>query len=326
MITRLNFYKNRETSLIVEDVSKSITEHGFLGQCYQKAFDALKNYVEQTKSIREELSNKQLTGSQKSDLLYCSPQNIIAFSGKRGTGKTSTMLSFADSLGKNNSEYKKSVFPNNGVLILNPIDPTMLAKDQDILTVVLSRLLFKSEEYWDNHARFTHTYRNLESEKNEILRKAGACLNGINAIKSGTKIESLSDLQRMGDSAVLKKDYFDLVELVTAFCLGSNNLNYLIIPIDDTDCQIQKAYLVMSMTMTMECAFFPSIRRRIRRKKSTSISGAGWMHMQSVERTTDVSRSAPGEGTTRCVPKQKIPKCSAIKIVSINSGGRLGFG
>ena len=53
----------------------------------------------------------------------------------------------------------------------------------------------------------------------------------------------------MGDSAILKKNLFDLVDIVNRFCLGDSyskdGTAYLVIPIDDTDCQIQKAHDVM---------------------------------------------------------------------------------
>ena len=74
-------------------------------------------------------------------------------------------------------------------------------------------------------------------------------MNGILAIKRKGEIKSLSDLQRIGDSAILKKNLFDLVDIVNRFCLGNKDIQkgstYLVIPIDDTDCQIQKAHDVM---------------------------------------------------------------------------------
>lgn len=159
------------------------------------------------------------------------------------------MLSFAEFLEKKNSDKKKEIFPHNEALVLNPIDPTMLATGQNILSVVLSRLLYRAEEHWNHHVSFDHSYRNLENEKNTILKKADACLKGINAIKSNREINDLSALQRMGDSATLKKDFFELVDCVTSFCLNSeasnNRIGYLVIPIDDTDCQILSAHSVM---------------------------------------------------------------------------------
>lgn len=80
---KLNFLINKETSLIIEDVDKSIAENGFLGSCYQKAIDTLKIYTEQTKQIRKTLYSDKLSESGINNELYRSPQNIIAFSGKR---------------------------------------------------------------------------------------------------------------------------------------------------------------------------------------------------------------------------------------------------
>lgn len=85
----------------------------------------------------KKISNKEEI-SNKNDILYRSPQNIIAFSGQRGTGKSSVMLSFSDMLSKPNSlqdfcsyyELSKecSAVKNKSFITLDPIDPTTMEK------------------------------------------------------------------------------------------------------------------------------------------------------------------------------------------------------
>ena len=259
---RIEILKNKETSLVIDDIGRSISEDGILKDGYRKAIHALKRYIKQTKRSRQQLSKAGDSESQINDILYQSPHNIIAFTGRRGTGKTSAMISFTEFLknrgegsAENRSDESNRLWTDEGLsdlytLVLSPIDPTMLENDQDILSAVLSRLLYKAEERWNMNPDFYRRNQNLEKEKNDLLKKANACLNGILAIKKKGEIKSLSDLQRMGDSAILKKNLFDLVDIVNRFCLGNDYIrtgssSYLVIPIDDTDCQIQKAHDVM---------------------------------------------------------------------------------
>ena len=252
---RIDILKNRETSLVIDDVGKAIAENSILKDGYEKAIHALERYLKQTEVIWEKLVSAERSDSQINDILYQSPQNIIAFSGKRGTGKTSAMISFSEFVKHQGetTEESRSIwnkhFPGLQSLVLSPIDPTMLENDQDILSVVLSRLLYKAEERWNRNNDFHRGAQYLENDKNALLKKASACMNGIQAVKRKGEIKSLEILQRVGDSAVLKKNLFDLVNLVNVFCLSvgglGSNWPLLVIPIDDTDCQIRKAHEVM---------------------------------------------------------------------------------
>lgn len=247
---RLDLVKGFETSLVIDRVDDSIKENGFLADSYVRAKEALQVYVSQADNVRREI-RKEKTASGINDCLYRSPQNIIVFSGRRGTGKTSAMLSFSQSLGMESSIVRAEALQNRDVVIMDPIDPTMLENNQNILNVVLSRLLFKAEEVWKQSMDYNRRYQDKEKEKNEILSVAKRCLNGIAAIKNRSSMETLADLQKIGDSAILKRDFFELVDLLIHFSLSSVNStsNYpmplLVLQIDDTDCQIDKGYQVM---------------------------------------------------------------------------------
>ena len=181
---KLDLIKGTETSLMIDNVDDAIREEGFLAESYQKARKALNDYISQTDDIRRKLKRERTT-SGVNDCLYRSPQNIIAFSGRRGTGKTSAMLSFSQSLAvANSSERSDAYVLNRNVVILDPIDPTMLEQDQNILNVILSRILYKAEEVWMQSMDYNRRYQDKEKEKNEILSVAKKCLSGIAAIKS----------------------------------------------------------------------------------------------------------------------------------------------
>lgn len=256
---RLNMIKGQEVSLFVENAVDSIKDNGFWRDSYTKAFDALNDYIKSTKEIRRDMKGtaKILT---RSNILYRSPQNIIAFSGQRGTGKSSVMLSFSDMLSDPKKlqnfcmQYEKikdcSAVKNNSFITLDPIDPTTMEENQSILSIVLSRLLFKAEECWNQNLNFYGNFQDKESKKTELLSAARKCLNGISTIKSKKELSNdLADLQRVGDSSILEQNLYDFVELFLQFINTHNNSEtencLLVLQIDDIDCQISQGYEVM---------------------------------------------------------------------------------
>ena len=249
---KLEIIRGKEYSLVVEDVVDSITQNGFLADSYLKAFDALAGYIKNSDKVRENLL-RDVLNLTRTEILYRSPKNIIAFSGERGSGKTSTMLSFSDALKDSKRREKLNDITGKTVdkffVVLDPVDPTTLEENQSILSVFLSKLLFKAEKYWKEPKSFYGDIHNLESKKIELLGCARKCLNGISAIRGRKGIpEDLSDLQRVGDSSILKKNLYEFVELFMDFYSGSDHAlkdMMLVFQIDDTDCQICRGYEVM---------------------------------------------------------------------------------
>lgn len=251
--------KGKESSLIVENVVKSIKTGGFLASSYLRALRALCDYIEITDPIRRELSSEDCP-SIRDSILYRSPQNIIAFSGKRGSGKSSTMLSLSEVLGNGKKWKDLCALPdvdglsfslkNRRFVVIDPIDPTTLETNQSILSVILSRLLFIAEREWSQRINFYGSFQDNENKKTDLLVLARRCLNGIRSVKEKKDIcQDLSDLQRIGDSSILKKDLYDFVELLLQFCNAAKDKSEashtLVLQIDDTDCQISRGHETM---------------------------------------------------------------------------------
>lgn len=251
---KLEVIKGKETSLVIEDVVSSINEENFLNKSYLKALDAICEYLRNSMTMVEEL--KQCTSfSARNQLIYGSAYNIIALSGKRGSGKSSAMLSLSHFLENpsqiaklNESTDKFEILSNKDFIVLEPIDPTTFEKNQSILSVVLSRLLNKAEEYWSEQRNFYGNFQDKEKMKSKLLYLAKECLNGISAIKNEDWISNdLADLQRIGDSSILKLNFYDFIDYMFQFKPQKSNLKngILVIQIDDTDCQIQQGYQVL---------------------------------------------------------------------------------
>lgn len=262
---KLKMIRGKETSLVIEEVLSAIQEESFLMESYLKALSAICEYLENSKEITRELREAVSRGfSTRNNIIYRSAYNIIALSGRRGSGKSSAMLSLSDFLNNKKSieefcKYQELELENKNkyaslegkrFLVLDPIDPTTLEKNQSILSVVLSRLLNKAEEGWNSNAEFYRRYEDKENLKTNLLYMARKCLNGINAIKSQNSIPGdLADLQKVGDSSVLKLNIYDFVNEVLRLS-GNGRRDFseesvLVLQIDDTDCQIEQGYEVL---------------------------------------------------------------------------------
>jgi len=242
---RLTLEKDREHNLTI---SSRITEpEEFMYSAYQQALDALNEII---KSSRAALINAD-RGHNYEFYGYC--HNIIAFSGERGQGKTSAMLSFSRAMSNSfdGEDLKnRDTLKEYSYTVLPPIDPTVLEKDNSILSVVLARMYRLAEDAWENSCTKQSNsmlYGQSEAEKNNILKLFQKCLSGINAIKfrEGKEIQSLFEIQEISDSSVLKNSFYQLTNCLLKF-INNNNFgsgkNYLILQLDDTDFQIRKGY------------------------------------------------------------------------------------
>lgn len=210
----------------------------FMYPAFQQAIKALRTIVVQAKDFN----------NGKNDSLFGYSHNIIAFSGQRGQGKTSTMLSFSRALEQKSTLQKISI-SDCEFEVLPPMDPTILEEKQSILGVVLSRMYQKAESVWQDTSR-SSTMRicsNTEADKNELLMMFQKCLSGINAIKfrKGEEIRSLSEIHEISDRAVLKENICKLIRKLLRFCGKHSENSFLVIQLDDTDFQLRKSYEVL---------------------------------------------------------------------------------
>lgn len=211
-------------------------------------------------------------GSSSDQYYYNYPSNMIVFTGERGAGKSSVMLTFVDSLKKSNALLFQKDFIDDMVehelpfsnsdqvlrllqdcafLSLPPIDPTVLENDGQILTMILSRMYQVAASRWETIAdSFGGTdYQALLNKKNDLLDRFSKCHNLILSIKkqpSGSgEYNGLDELADMGDSTLLKRELAMLVKRLLEFCGSGRPNSFLILQIDDTDMNIRHAYNIL---------------------------------------------------------------------------------
>lgn len=184
------------------------------------------------------------SNNKKTNNDYEKYNNIIAFVGERGTGKTSCMISFAESL-RNVNEIKDikldeySNLNKNEFILTDVIDPSLLAENSNILEIVLANMFkkFKIEVGKDGKCQeqkrtvltaFTEVYDNLKtiySTKEDLFKN-----DGIDAL---LKLSASSDL---------KNNMTNLVENYLKFIKKNNQNTTLVIQVDDIDLNTKHAY------------------------------------------------------------------------------------
>lgn len=209
-------------------------ENNFLYNSYLQALDCLEEiqeFREYTKNVR---SNNQI--HNKYHLNYENLNNIIAFCGERGQGKTSAMISFADILSNNK---------NNKFYVMKTIDPTSLEKNDNILMMILSCIFSEFENKWKSSDLLL---RNIDNNNIlELFQKAYHHISGIkfssNKIQYSDFDEAMENLSKYGDSINLKLSFENLISEFMNYCGDKNG--YFIIPIDDTDLNIERAFEIV---------------------------------------------------------------------------------
>jgi len=183
--------------------------------------------------------------------------NIIAFCGERGQGKTTAMLSFSDALknadSRNKNEFLKMISGlNRRFHVLDVIDPTQMEDSENIISIILSKIFLDYKKIWDNRDNKGKPSQTDVAGRNELLEQFRKCYTHVQTIKAKHKPseiqssyeDSLQELLRLGDSSRLKEDMREMLQAFFKFYAPSERC-MLVLQIDDTDLNINKAYEIV---------------------------------------------------------------------------------
>lgn len=247
--------RGKEHSLQIRDIHDS---NELLYPAFQSAQSALKGILESAHDWYnvEPAKRTSFSGwhgrSPEAMEFYDYANNIIAFCAGRGQGKTSAMLSLANAL-ENHSEGTSPLngLENDWFYILPPIDPTVLEGKESIMEIVLSHLFYQVEQQWKNPTvKRSYPERYSEARKTELLLSFRNCFNEIRTLqdKSQSKSDALETLYQLGDSFDLKSDFYILLKEFFGLLGQKEGSSFLVIQLDDTDLQVQKAFEVLEET------------------------------------------------------------------------------
>lgn len=219
---------------------------------YKRAFELARH------SVRSQMGSQSRTGEHEQ------LDNIITFIGRRGTGKSSSMLSFMESLKKNaqgagdhNEEY---VIKNHGQSVrfigLEWIDASLIEKGEDIFEITLAEMMnefLKLDEKFEwNGDTAEYEVRRLHQMFDSIYkRKLSLKKRSGDGFYYGNEsaVATLRDLARSSD---LRKDFEELIkQYIKVKRLLSGDRSYqweetfLVVAIDDIDMNTDSGFEIL---------------------------------------------------------------------------------
>lgn len=204
----------------------------------------------------------QLQGSQEIDH-KSTPNNIITFVGRRGTGKSSAMQSFMRALADNDKELEKGVdeytiYDNSRTpkpvhfIDIDWIDASLLEKGEDIFEVILAKMLkvFLNDIESESNERLSYEKRTLYNSFADIYKKQLNIKNrNENYYSAETAISNLRDLSRSSD---IKNEFQKLVHNFINIKSDGNKFRrdeqgetFLVVAIDDIDMNIESGFEIL---------------------------------------------------------------------------------
>ena len=219
-------------------------EKSFFSDVYENAVDIVE------KIVIDNRRKGKIVGERRKDQRITSISNVISFIGRRGTGKSSVMLSFQDALRRYTNDYYQCEKYNNIVFgkeadmgnvrffSLDYIDASVLEESEDIFILVLANMLnylysLKSfnDDYNDNSKRelisaFERIYEEFLTLKNSIQDREGV-------------YSSFETLINVASSQRIRERFYKLVQQFIKYISASTGEVakecYMVICIDDLD-------------------------------------------------------------------------------------------
>lgn len=238
-------FKNLKNRMVKTDETSSF-KFSFFKEVYDQAA-ALTNIIAKANEDKS-LYDEYVIPRQQTK----SVQNVIAFTGRRGTGKTSSMLSFADALSEGRYMDKKIDGINNPYDALQGkqfhalqyIDSSIVSKDEDFFEL----LLYRMHQYLEDHVKAynKNSYFKHDAYLSELRENIFKLYNHYTSIRHKEQSESVSSyslLKKNIEKYNIRNEVIKLVENYIQFlsllknegCCNEKNKDFLIICIDDID-------------------------------------------------------------------------------------------
>lgn len=201
---------------------------------------------------------KEAGGAGRRGYMSEDPNNVIAFCGERGSGKSSAMLSFVNAVvdcgsGDSVLPFDSEIRANNWNASVM-IDPSMFDDVHNIVDIVLAHIYQSFHDAYGDDNQKIDTY-----ERERMLSLLAKTYKSLSVIKNKEKMledeydiaGNISKLQKLGQSTLLKRDLKELIdfylELLPALTGGAHGRTErksgkLLIAIDDLDLCNKHAY------------------------------------------------------------------------------------
>lgn len=183
--------------------------------------------------------------------------NIIAFCGGRGEGKSSAMISFTKAVYEHSDDNEALIFTDckniKNTYFAEPIviDPSMLDDVHNVLDIILATLYKKFQDQYNGNNQSVRVY-----EREELLDQFQKVYKCVSLINNQTKMlddeydyeGNIGKLSKLGQSTGLKKELQQLIKKYIEIMPDARKKNgksgYLLIAIDDLDLCNSYAYKI----------------------------------------------------------------------------------
>lgn len=226
MSQHLYFNIGEESRPVIEKLTKQNVKESLFSEQYKNAFDSLSSYLKVSRTKDDE-ENEPFN-------------NIFAFIGERGAGKTSCMLSVANELtNKSENSFLDNYQEVNDYAFhkLSLIDPSFFDEKHGIIAEILASLY--------------HEYRVTEKpinslERTEILGKFADLQKDFNCLLASDAEKPHDDLEQLVSLSAAVNLRANFGELVTMFMkyIGKPE-GKLIVMIDDIDLHTNQATIMV---------------------------------------------------------------------------------
>lgn len=226
-------------------------DNSYFKEEYKQAFQVVQSIIEQN------LKRKDRRLTERYQI-----HNIVPFIGKRGSGKTSAMMSFSGMLERYFEErQREQKFCFRGLegeeidakfICLDCIDGSLLEKGEDIFKLILAQMYRKFfEEDRGNYSRdvaYDQNKRKLQEEFDEVFHDA--CQMELKSVGDRYYEESpITSLRNLSSSftvtegfETLAKEYLEFFNFVNGRKTYKEPKQFLVIIVDDLDLNIFNGY------------------------------------------------------------------------------------
>jgi len=184
--------------------------------------------------------------NKKSDFLNIDDyNNVIAFTGERGSGKSSSMVSFANSLVQNSfskSDFFKDYNYLNKAefLSIEIIDPSLFNDQDTLLEIIISKMFLKFQKRIDKSDSIDIDY----DKKRLIVGLFQKVFDNLKTLHNEKTIiyeqEAIEALSKLANGTNLKENFRILIDNYLDFF--NTPKGFLLLAIDDFDLNIKGAY------------------------------------------------------------------------------------
>lgn len=218
MSTPLKFYLGEESHYITEGYDSRKTS--IFADQYKKALQEIDAYI----SAKDEGFETSLQESRN---------NIIAFMGDRGTGKTSCMMSVLNML----DEHLKVGKKNQTIATVEVVDPSFFDENTNIIYLVVGKMFAAFKESIDKNNEDNLRVHDLMMAFQNVLSQ-------ISMMGKSPLNENDTDIHQLGNLLVTVNLKKSLKKLVDCYLKYYGN-DFLVIPVDDIDNNTDQAYKMM---------------------------------------------------------------------------------